>query len=301
LSDGELVHLEIERGVATITLDSPHNRNALSRSLLADLERHVRAAVVDERARVIVLTGTGPAFCSGADLKEPREATADRREEPPAEATAGHQGEPPPETTASRQGERRRKVRAGKEPMAPGGLVSIVTALWESPRPVVGRINGPARAGGLGLMCACDIVVAVDTATFAFSEVRVGVSPAIISVVTLPRLGPTRALELFLTGDAFDARTAAGYGFINAAVPRGELDAAVGRYVESLLKGAPGALGETKRLVREVPGLPLAEAFHRMAALSARLFVSEEAREGMTAFAEKRPPSWARVSEDGTG
>ena len=150
-------------------------------------------------------------------------------------------------------------------------------------------------------MCACDIVIAVDTATFAFSEVRIGVAPAIISVVTLPRLGPARALELFLTGDVFDAPAAAGYGFINAAVPREELDAAVGRYVGSLLLGAPNALGETKRLVREVPGLPMAEAFRRMAALSARLFASEEAREGMSAFAERRPPSWARVSEDATG
>jgi methylglutaconyl-CoA hydratase len=265
LSDGELVHLTVARGVATVTLDSPHNRNALSRGLLADLEGHVRAAVTDERARVIVLTGAGSVFCSGADLKEPREG------------------------------------KAGNDPTGPGGLVSIVMALWESPKPVVGRINGAARAGGLGLMCACDILVAVDTATFAFSEVRVGVAPAIISVVTLPRLGPTRGLELFLTGDVFDARTAERYGFINAAVPPDELDAAVGRYLDSLLKGAPNALGETKRLAREVPGLPMAEAFQRMATLSARLFASEEACEGMTAFSEKRPPSWAQVRDDATG
>jgi methylglutaconyl-CoA hydratase len=264
LSHDELVHLKVDRGVATITLDSQPNRNALSRRLLADLEGHVRAAVADQRARVIVLTGAGPVFCSGADLKEPRAA------------------------------------RAGEGSRGPGGLVSIVTALRESPKPVVGRINGPARAGGIGLMCACDIVVAVDTATFAFSEVRIGVAPAIISVVTLPRLGPTRGLELFLTGDPVDARTAAGYGFINAAVAPDELDAAVGRYLDSLLKGAPSALGETKRLIREVPGLPMAEAFQRMASLSARLFASEEAREGMTAFAEKRPPSWARLREDAT-
>jgi methylglutaconyl-CoA hydratase len=261
VSDGKLVHLAIGSGVATITLDSPHNRNALSRRLLADLESRVRAAVADEQARVIVLTGAGPAFCSGADLKESREARTDN------DATA------------------------------PGGLVTVVMALWESPKPVVGRINGPTRAGGLGLMSACDIVVAVDTATFAFSEVRVGVAPAVISVVTLPRLGPARSLELFLTGDPFDARAAVEYGFINAAAPRDELDATVRRYVDSLLKGGPNALAETKRLVREVPGLPVADAFQRMATLSARLFASEEAREGMTAFAAKRPPSWARVGE----
>ena len=256
MSDGELVHLEIARGVATVTLDSPHNRNALSRRLLADLDRHVRAAEADQRTRVIVLTGAGPVFCSGADLKEAPEA------------------------------------RAASEPSGPGGLVAIVNALWASPKPVIARINGPARAGGLGLMCACDIVVAVDTATFAFSEVRVGVAPAIISVVTLPRLGPTRALELFLTADTFDARAAVGYGMINAAVSHDDLDAAIRRYADLLLQGAPAALAETKRLVRDVPRLPTAEAFHRMAALSARLFASEEAREGMAAFAQKRPPRW---------
>jgi methylglutaconyl-CoA hydratase len=265
MSADELVHLEVAGGVARIILDSPHNRNALSRRLLADLDRQVRAAAGDERARVIVLTGAGPVFCSGADLKEPR------------------------------------AVQDGDRATPSGDLVGIVTALRESPKPVVGRINGPARAGGLGLTCACDIAIAVEAATFAFSEVRVGVAPAIISVVTLPRLGPARALELFLTGDVFDAPTAAGFGLINAAVPREELDAAVGRYVASLLLGGPNALGETKRLVREVPGLPVAEAFRRMAALSARLFASEEAREGMAAFAERRPPRWARPTEDAAG
>jgi len=255
---GELVHLAVERGVATITLDSPGNRNALSRRLLADLEGHIRAALADERARVLVLTATGPAFCSGADLKEQREPTA-----------------------------------AGPSARGSGGLVSILTALRASPKPVIARVNGPARAGGLGLVCASDVAVAVDSATFAFSEVRIGVAPAIISVVALPRLGPARALELFLTGDAFDAPTAAAYGLINRAVPAGELDAAVGRYADSLIMGGPAALAETKRLVSEVPGLPIGEAFARMAELSARLFASDEARQGMAAFAEKRAPGWA--------
>jgi methylglutaconyl-CoA hydratase len=262
--EAELVHLEIAGGVATIALDSPHNRNALSRRLMAELERHVRGAVADPRVRVIVLTAAGPVFCSGADLKE--------------QAAPGALAPEQPGTSAPGSG---------------GGLVRIVTALWESPKPVVGRINGAARAGGLGLMCACDIVVAVDSATFAFSEVRVGVAPAIISVVTLPRLGPARGLELFLTGDPFDARTAAADGLINRAVPAPELDAAVARYVDSLLKGAPNALAETKRLVREVPGLPIPEAFDRMARLSARLFASDEARRGMAAFADKRLPDWS--------
>jgi len=260
----EVVHLAIERGVATITLDSPANRNALSRQLFTGLERHLDAALADERARVIVLTATGTVFCSGADLKEQREANV-----------AGATG-------------------AGQ--IGPGGLVGVVNRIWDSPKPVVARINGAARAGGVGLMSACDIVVAVNTATFAFSEVRIGVVPAIISVVTLPRLGPVRGMELMLTGEVFDARAAAEWGFITRAVPPDELDATVGLFVEALRKGGPTALAETKKMVRRVPTLLPDKAFAEMTELSARMFGSLEAREGMTAFAEKRSPRWMEVS-----
>ena len=254
----ELVHLEVSRGVGTITLDSPHNRNALSRQLVADLDRHLTAALDDPAVRVIVLTGAGPAFCSGADLKERRGADG----------------------TAS----------AGR----PGGLVPILTAMWEAPKPVVGRINGPARAGGVGLVAACDIAVAAERATFAVNEVRIGVIPAVVSVVLVPKMGQTRAMELCLTGDSFDAHAAVTYGLLTAVAPRDGLDEAVGRYVASLLKGAPEALAGCKRLVRDVPKLAMEAAFVEMAERSARFFASDEAREGMTAFAEKRLPRWAR-------
>ena len=253
----EFVHLERTPGVATITLDSPHNRNALSRQLLAELDRHLTAALDDRNVRVIVLTGAGPVFCSGADLKERRDT-----------------GATPP-------------------PRRPGGLVPILTSMWEAPKPIVGRINGAARAGGVGLVAACDIAVAAESATFAVNEVRIGVIPATISVVLVPKIGATRAMELCLTGDAFDARAAATYGLLTAIAPDGRLDEAVGRYVTSLLKGAPEALAACKRLVRDVPKLSMQAAFVEMAERSARSFASDEAREGMTAFAEKRPPRWA--------
>ena len=252
----ELVHLNVAGGVATVTLDSPANRNALSRALLAGLEDSLNAAIADERARLIVLTGAGPVFCSGADLKE-----------------RGGAGEP---------------GRSG-----PGALVTILKKIWDSPKPVIARVNGPARAGGLGLIAACDIAVSVDSATFAFSEVRIGVIPAIISVVVLPRLGAAKTMELFLTGDTFSAAEAAQAGLLNAAVPADRLDESVGRYADSILKGAPGALQGCKRLVREVPGMSIDAAFELTAAWSAEYFASEEAREGMKAFAEKRPPRWA--------
>jgi methylglutaconyl-CoA hydratase len=165
--------------------------------------------------------------------------------------------------------------------------------MWDAPKPIVGRINGVARAGGLGLVAACDIAVAPETATFAFTEVRIGVIPAVIAVVVVPKIGTSRAMELFLTGDPFDARAAVGCGLLTAAAPQNSLDEVVGGYVASLLKGAPGALAGCKRLVRDIPTLSMDAAFVEMAARSARFFASEEGREGMAAFAEKRRPRWA--------
>ena len=263
MNPDELVHLERGGGIATITLDSPHNRNALSARLTADLERHLSDAIADDSVRVIVLTGNGPVFCSGADLKEQRERNAAGQDSTPGAGSGG------------------------------GGVPVIFTSIWNSPKPVIGKINGAARAGGLGLVAACDIAVAVESATFGFSEVRLGVIPAIISVVCLPKLGPARCMELFLTGEPFDATRAAAWGLLNAAVPAGALDATVASYVTSILKGSPGALKGAKELVRRVPVMPMDEAFRWTAAESARYFGSEEALEGMTAFAEKRPPRWA--------
>jgi methylglutaconyl-CoA hydratase len=254
----EVVHLEIAAGVATITLDSPSNRNALSRALLSGLEASLESALNDDEARLIILTHTGPVFCAGADLKEMR----------------GGGG-------------------ATGQSAGPGGLVSILKTIWRSPKPVIARIGGPTRAGGIGLVAACDMAVAVEEATFAFTEVRIGLIPAIISVVVLPKLGLTKGMELFLTGDTFDAAEAARLGLLNAAVPTEQLDETVDRYVGSVLKGAPGALSGCKRLVREVPGMTLDEGFAHTSEWTAAYFGSEEAREGMTAFAEKRPPRWA--------
>jgi len=250
----ELVHLDVAGGVATVTLDSPANRNALSGALMSGLHASLEAAIADDRARLIVLTGAGPVFCSGADLKE----------------------------------------RGGAGPGAgPGGLVAILKQIWHSPKPVIARVNGSTRAGGIGLVAACDIAISVDGATFAFSEVRLGLIPAIISVVVLPKLGITKGMELFLTGDTFAAREAVEFGLLNAAVPADQLDETVGRLAGSILKGSPAALAGCKRLVREVPDMDLDAAFDLTSRWSAEYFASEEAREGMTAFAEKRPPRWA--------
>jgi methylglutaconyl-CoA hydratase len=158
---------------------------------------------------------------------------------------------------------------------------------------VVARVGGAARAGGLGLIAAADIAVCSTTATFAFTEVRLGVIPAVISSTVLPRLSPRAAAELFLTGDTFDGEQAVQVGLVTKAVADEHLDATVDTYVASLVRGAPAALAATKELLRApADGRAIAERLADLSALSVRFFTSDEGREGVTAFAEKRNPSW---------
>ncbi|WP_219419450.1 enoyl-CoA hydratase-related protein [Pseudonocardia nigra] len=254
----ELVHLDVDAGVATIILDSPANRNALSAQLRRELLAHLDTAIADDAARVIVLTHTGPVFCAGMDLKESR--------------------------------------GAGAEDQGVTEFPAILEKIWTSPTPVVARLAGPARAGGVGIVAACDIAVAAADATFAFSEVRIGVVPAVISVTVLPRLLPRAAHELFLTGETFDAHRATEIGLVNSAVPGFDLDAEVHRFVEMLRLGAPGALAATKEMLRGDRPAALRDQFAEMLELSAAFFAGEEGQEGMRAFAEKRKPSWAVTS-----
>jgi len=250
----QLVRRDVARGVATITLDSGHNRNALSTALIAELLAALDEATADDSVRVVLLTHTGPVFCSGADLKE----------------TA----------TAFRGG-----------PMPAGRFGDVLAAVWACPKPVVARVGGAARAGGLGLIAAADIALCAEEATFAFSEVRIGVIPAVISATVLRRLTPRAAAELYLTGDTFDGRRAAQIGLVTRAVPAVALDEAVAAVVSSLVRGAPRALAGAKELLRrDTPDLRAELA--DLAGLSVSYFASDEGREGITAFAEKRDPSW---------
>jgi methylglutaconyl-CoA hydratase len=251
----ELVRTATAAGVTTLTLDSPANRNALSTPLMRELLDHLTAAVTDPAVRAVVLTHTGPVFCSGADLTETAEARAGGR--------------------------------------IPADLVGDVRAgMWVCPNPVVARVGGPARAGGLGLIAAADIAVCSEAATFAFSEVRLGVIPAIISAVVLPRLAPRAAAELYLTGNVFDGRRAAEIGLVTSAVPADELDAAVGAYVSSLVRGGPLALAGTKQLLRRTPQPAIRADLAELSERSAGYFRSEEGREGVAAFREKRDAGW---------
>jgi methylglutaconyl-CoA hydratase len=171
-------------------------------------------------------------------------------------------------------------------------LADVLAAIWEFPKPVVARVAGPARAGGLGLIAAADIAVCTRDATFAFSEVRLGVIPAVISATVLPRLAPRAAAELYLTGNVFDGDRAAGIGLVTAAVPAEELDGAVTGYCDALVRGGPLALAGTKQLLRRTPAGSIRADLAELSERSAGYFRSAEGREGVAAFREKRPASW---------
>jgi methylglutaconyl-CoA hydratase len=241
----------IEDGAAWITLNRPENRNALSEILVTELHGHLVAALADRDVRCVVVTGNGPAFCAGADLKNQGKATSG--------------------------------------PTFPEVLQLIINA----EKPVIAAVNGAAFAGGLGLVGACDIVVAAEDAQFSFSEVRIGVIPAIIAVVCVPKLGQHNAMKLFLTGERFTGAQAVGLGLVHRAVAKDRLRDAVKEETDMIRLGAPNAVKESKKLVRAaMEPKPLAEQFATMEAWSKRMFMAPDGQEGMAAFREKRKPKW---------
>ena len=252
-----LVAYSVEGHVARLTLDSPHNRNALSGRLVEQLHAGLREAAADPGVRVLVLGHTGGTFCAGADLSE---------------ASGGD----PFESTAARARE----------------LATVLRAIVEAPLPVVAAIDGHVRAGGLGLVGACDIAVAGPRSTFALTEARIGVAPAIISLTLLPKLSARAAARYYLTGETFSAERAAEIGLITIAAE--DVAAAVDGLVADLGRGSPQGLAASKALTTASILAGFDRDAERLAVESARLFISDEAREGMLAFLQKRPPNWAQ-------
>ena len=246
----------VEGKAAWITLDRPENRNALSADLVRELGTHLRNAIEDPAARAIVLTGAGRAFCAGADLKSRGDAVA-----------------------------------PGSGRTNP--FVEILKLMWEGPKPVIAAVNGHAFGGGIGLVAAADIAIAAEGSKFSFSEVRLGLIPAIISVVVLQKLGVHDAMCLFLTGDRFEAARAQGYGLVHRVVAADALRDAVREEAKAIALGGPNAVAEAKRLIRTVSRSSMDEGFAYAEAKIAELFASTEAAEGMAAFVQKRRPNWA--------
>jgi len=241
---------------ARLTLNSPHNRNALSTTLVNQLHQGLREAAADPAVRVVVLGHAGGTFCAGADL---------------GEASGGD----PFDMAVARARE----------------LTALLRAIVESPLPVIAAIDGHVRAGGFGLVGACDIAVAGPRSTFALTEARIGVAPAIISLTLLPKMSARAAARYYLTGETFDAGQAAEVGLITMAAD--DVEAAVAKLVADVGRGSPQGLAASKALTTAA----VLEGFDRDAERrtreSAQMFVSDEAHEGMLAFLQKRPPRWA--------
>ncbi|MGV0749228.1 enoyl-CoA hydratase family protein [Mycolicibacter minnesotensis] len=247
-------------GSARLTLDSPHNRNALSSKLVAQLHAGLRDAAADPNVRVVVLGHTGSTFCAGADLSE---ATGD------PDASPG-------DLAADRARE----------------MAALLRAIVECPRPVIAAVDGHVRAGGMGLVGACDLAVAGPASTFALTEARIGVAPSIISLTLLPKLSPRAAARYYLTGEKFGAAEAAAIGLITLAAE--DVGAAVAELVANLRLGSPQGLAASKALTTAAVLAGFDRDAEPLSVASARMFVSDEAREGMLAFLQKRPPSWAQ-------
>jgi enoyl-CoA hydratase len=254
----ELVHYGVGDQVATLTLDSPHNRNALSRQLVAELTGRLADAVAEPSARTVVITHTGRVFCAGADLAE-----------------------------------------AGSQSMADANtaILALLTAIVDAAKPVIARITGHVRAGGIGIVGACDLAVATGTASFAFTEARIGVAPAMISLTTQDLLTPRAAARYYQTGATFGAEEAAQAGLITIATSNENLDADLGQLLSEIRETSPQGAAETKRLLTRGRRQRLAQESAAMAELSARLFASAEAQEGIHAFLEKRPAAWRIPAE----
>jgi methylglutaconyl-CoA hydratase len=236
-------------GRATLTLDSPHNRNALSRQLVTELYAGLERAEADVDVKVVVIRAEGRTFCSGADLSE-----------------------------AASQGMEQ----------AAGVLVDLQKRIVTFPKPVVTRLHGNVRAGGIGIVAASDVAISADDATYAFTEVRLALTPAAISLTVLPRMTGRSAALTFLTGETFDGVRAAAMGLVTKAVPEADLDAEIDAVCANLVKGHPQGLRETKALLaRDLVGRIDANGAD-LAKLSARLFGSDEAREAMLAFLSRK-------------
>ncbi|HWE57236.1 MAG TPA: enoyl-CoA hydratase-related protein [Acidimicrobiales bacterium] len=247
----ELVHREDRAGSAVLTLDSPANRNALSRQLVDELNRHLADAADDSGVRAVALTATGRTFCAGADLTDP-------------------------------------PLQSGR-----GSFPDVLQRLWDYPKPVVAAVNGHVRAGGLGLVAAADVAIAVTAATFAFTEVRLGLSPAVISVLCLRRMTPVSSARYLLTGEQFDSDEAVRAGLISQVVDDGDLGIETDRILDAFAACEPEALQVTRQLMHAVAEMDVDAGIAHAQGISQKMFATAAAAEGIAAFKEKRAPYWA--------
>jgi methylglutaconyl-CoA hydratase len=248
---------ESRGALCRIVMNRPETRNAFDEAMIAELREAFGALPGD--ARAVVLAAEGPAFCAGGDAAWMR---------------------------------RSKEFSPGENRRDAGALAAMLQAVEACPVPVIARVQGPAMGGGAGLVAACDVAVCSEDAVFAFPEVRLGLVPAVISLAVLPRIGVSAARRWFLTGERFGAAEAKGMGLVHEVVPAPQLEARVEGIAGEILKGAPQALREAKKLLRTLPGLDRDAAARHVVDLIAEIRTGPEAQEGLAAFLEKRPPRW---------
>jgi methylglutaconyl-CoA hydratase len=249
-------------GVARVTLDRPEIRNAFDDALIAALTQTLRELDADDGVRAVVLAGSGPAFCAGADLNWMKRMAGYGYEQNLADAQA---------------------------------LAAMLKTLDRMAKPTVARVHGPAFAGGVGLVAACDIAIGVPEAKFCLSEAKLGLSPATISPYVVRAMGERMARRYFLTAEVFDAAEAARIGLLSGVVAPEELDTELDGILRHLAQGGPQALAKIKDLIRAVASLPVDEPLIADTAQRiAQIRGSPEGREGIASFLEKRKPSWNR-------
>lgn len=255
------IRYDMQDRIAVVTLHRPQVRNALNTQLIQELSDVFTALSVDDRLHGVVLTGDGPTFCAGADVQMMRESI-----------------------TLNEQQNIEDALR----------LADMLHTINVFPCPVVGRVNGDALGGGVGLVAVCDVAIAAESARFAFSEVKLGIAPAVISPFILRKIGETNARALFVTGERFSANRASGIGLVHAVVPPEHLDDAVQKALDELVRSGPLAVRASKALALNVSTMNHEHARHYTAEMIAHLRVSEEGQEGLSAYLEKRQPRWLK-------
>lgn len=263
MTDFSTLELHIDGPVARIWLNRPEMRNAIDDVFIRELGEAFAQAQAASGVRAVVLGGRGPAFCAGANLNWMKRAASFTPEQNLQDAA---------------------------------GLPRMLRTLADSRLPVIARIQGDVYAGGMGLVSVCDVAISADSAHYCLSEVKIGLIPATISPYVIRAMGARAAQRYFLTAERFTAAEAHRVGLVHEVVPADALDAKVAEVLKNILAAAPGAVAESKRLLRDVTGQPIddelaAETVRRIAALRA----SEEGQEGLRAFLEKRKPAWTQV------
>jgi methylglutaconyl-CoA hydratase len=254
-----MINVQQDGPVVRVTLNRPEVRNAFNEQLIAELTRWAESVTTGGAARVAVLAGAGKMFCAGADLAWMSKMVGYTHEE---------------------------NVRDARE------MARMFEALDRLPIPLIGRVHGAALGGGVGLAAVCDIVVAAEDAAFAFTEVKLGILPAVISPYVMAKIGRSAARELFLTGARFSAERARDIGLVHAVGDAADLDRVVAKYVNDLLTSGPEAVAAAKRLIAEVTSAARTAAIEYTIDAIAERRIAKEGQEGMNAFLAKRPPSW---------